>query len=133
MIVSVPDHCLSFYFTVTTAVKAVITSLQTTVISDMVQSNQSLQKSVETQSKLIKEQNYIISDQKHVIERQEAIIECKNDQIDDRQSQVTVLTYKFDDLRMSVNDLEQYGRRNSIRINNFKVDRPLVHLPMNQN
>ena len=38
---------------------------------------------------------------------------------------MTVLTYEFDDLRMSVNDLEQYGRRNYIRIKNFKVDSPL--------
>ena len=50
--------------TITTAVKAAVTSLQTTVIKDMIQSNQSLQKSVETQSKLIKEQNDIISDRK---------------------------------------------------------------------
>lgn len=46
----------------------------------------------------------------------------KNALTEDLECQVNLLSAELDDLRFSVNDLEQYGRRNSIRINNLKLE-----------
>ncbi|MCG8049149.1 MAG: hypothetical protein N0E48_26695 [Candidatus Thiodiazotropha endolucinida] len=103
--------------TVTTAVTKAIESIRTNVLDEMIKSNKSLQDSVN-------KQNAIIKEQKSVIEEQRTIIDTNNDMVEDLQNQVYFLTAEIDELRCSVNDLEQYGRRNSLRINNLDLSGP---------
>lgn len=104
--------------TVSSTVTAAIDSFRSSVIDQMIRSNRDLQESV-------KEQSRIINEQKAVIEEQRAIINDNNDTIDGLYCQVHVLSTEVDELKFDINELEQYGRRNSLRINNLKLDSPM--------
>ena len=45
--------------------------------------------------------------------------------IEDLQCNVHLLAVEVDELRFSHNELEQYGHRNSLRINDFVLDTPV--------
>lgn len=111
---------------VAATVEAAVSSVQTKVVNQMLESNIKLQESVtkqtqviEKQNKLIETQGKIISEQEKTIAEKSTILESKLDTIDQLEMQVDYLTLELDSVKLELNDLEQYGRRNSIRLNNF--------------
>ena len=72
---------------------------------------------ISSQNKLIDDQNKQISDHKKIIMDQKELIESKTEQIDELVTAVGAL-------KISLNELEQYGRRNSLRFVNMKLPEP---------
>ena len=57
-----------------------------------------------------------------MIDEQKIMLDSNSNTIEELQCTVYYLTSEIDQLRLSHNELEQYGRRNSLRINNLKFD-----------
>lgn len=117
---------------VSKTVEAAVKSVQTNVIDEMLESNKKLQESVSKQSRIIQEQTKVIEkqekflqDQNKTIKDQTILLHEKAEKIDQLEMQVDSLMVELDGLRYELNDLGQYGRRNSIRLNNFKIVMPL--------
>ena len=91
-------------------VKSAIEGMRTTVVADMINSNKALQQTV-------KEQNHIIKEQKSITEEQKIM--------PDSNSTVHLLEGEIDQLRLNHYEFEQYGRRNSLRINSMVFEGPL--------
>ena len=102
---------------VATTVDAAVKSVQSNVVKEMVESNKKLQKSVA-------EQTRVIQNQEKIIKRQEDLLNEKNDTIEQLECQLSAMSLELDSVTAELNDLEQYGRRNSIRINNLKLLAP---------
>ena len=90
----------------------------------MVKSNEELQK-------LVKEQTETITSQKTITDRQNALIDEQNNLLEDKAARIETLECDaqymlmgLDFLMDTINNLEQYGRRNSIKLNNFKLISP---------
>ena len=105
-------------------VNIAVEGIRSTVVADMIKSNESLQQTVKEQSRIIKEQNTIIDKQKSMINDQKILLDSNNETIEQLQCSVHVLEGEIEELKLANNDLEQYGRRNSIRINNMIFDGP---------
>ncbi|MCW4342132.1 MAG: hypothetical protein N0E48_01995 [Candidatus Thiodiazotropha endolucinida] len=99
------------------SIESAINVMRGTVVEEMINSNKALQNTVKNQSR-------IISEQKVLIEEQKILIDTKNETIDELQSTQQVVIAELDQLRLSHNDLEQYGRGNSLRINNLVFNSP---------
>ena len=64
----------------------------------------------------------VISEQRSKLEQFSHECDVKSKLIDDLQSKVVKLSVKLDSMKVSLNDIEQYGRRNSLRFTNIKYD-----------
>ena len=112
---------------VAASVDAAVNSLQTKVVNRMLESNkQKLQESVaeqtrviEEQKKVIRSQEHLISDQEKAIADQASLLNSKSETIDQLEMQVECLMVELDSAKFDLNDLEQYGRRSSIRFNSY--------------
>ena len=93
-------------------VKSAVDGMRSTVVADMIKSNKILQETVKEQSRIIKEQKSVIEDQK-------IMLDSNSETIEQLQCTVHVLEGEIDELKLTHNELEQYGRRNSLRINNM--------------
>ena len=93
-------------------VKSAVEGMRSTVVADMIKSNKTLQETVKEQSRIIKEQKSVIEDQK-------IMLDSNSETIEQLQCTVHVLEGEIDELKLTHNELEQYGRRNSLRINNM--------------
>lgn len=110
--------------TIQNTVAAAISSLKTTCVDPILEANTELRGMIENQhitisnqNKLIDDQNKQISDQKNIIMDQKELIESKTEQMDE-------LVTAVDALKIRLNELEQYGRRNSLRFVNMKLPEP---------
>ncbi len=54
-----------------------------------------------------------------IVEEQKCIITKQQQRIIELESEYELLSGEVDGLRMTTNDLEQYGRRNNLRISNM--------------
>ena len=106
------------YAAVTTAVKAATEGLKSSVTEGMNKSNKDLQDTVTKKNK-------IIENQKSIIDEQELMLDSNLSITEDLQCNVHLLAAEVDEVRFSHNELEKYGRRNSLRINNFVLDTPV--------
>ena len=59
-----------------------------------------------------------------MIDEQKIMLDSNSNTTEELQCTVYSLTSEIDQLRLSHNELEQYERRNSLRINNLKFDGP---------
>lgn len=94
------------------------------VVDDMIKSNLALQDTVKKQTQVINDQKLIIKEQKDVINEQKIMIDSNSNTIEELQCTIDLMTSELDQLRFSHNELEQYGHRNSLRINNLKFEGP---------
>lgn len=84
-----------------------------------------MQESVEEQTRIVNEQRRVIEEQKQALDDQFKLLDEKSETIEELEMNVACLTLELDSVRNELNDLEQYGRRNSIRLNNFSSTLPL--------
>ena len=98
-------------------VNQAINQIKLTVVDEMIKSNNELKEMVTQQSETIKAQKVVIEDQKQLLAE-------KAEKIENLEFNVDYLMAEVDSMKIQMNNLEQYGRRNSIRINNFKVPAP---------
>jgi len=98
---------------VRTAVDATSRSTDSTVRS-IIESNRSLQETVQ-------KQNEIIENQQKIIDSQTAQINTNTTKISQMEKEIKELTNETSALRLELNHVEQYGRRNSVRIQNMKI------------
>ena len=114
--------------TIVDTVSQAVEGIKINVLDKMVESNNKLQETVAIQKSIITKQQTAIEDQKALIEKQEATIKQKLDVLSAKEETIRelechnkYLTSEVDALKWGLDDLEQYGRRNSIRINNLKL------------
>lgn len=103
--------------TVSSTVTAAINGMKESVIDQMIDSNAKLQETVSIQTKVIEDQKVIIKDQSKQLD-------SKSETICELECEVKYLMSEVDKLKWGLDDLEQYGRRNSLRINNLQLERP---------
>lgn len=97
------------------AVRSAVDDMKTSVLDKLIETNEALQKTVTDQSETI-------TRQKALIDTQARKIDSKIAKVTELEREVQLLTDELDNMKMSLNDLEQYGRRNSLRINNLKLN-----------
>ena len=97
------------------AISTAVGELQHSILDKMVESNTQLQEIVNKQIETI---NYMQT----TLDGQRKELQEKSETIKIMQDQFQSLTLKLDEVQSAQNDLEQYGRRNSLRISNFKFD-----------
>ena len=100
-------------------VNEAINQIRLTVVDEMIKSNNELKDMVTQQSETINAQKAVIKDQKKLLAE-------KAERIENLEFNVDYLMAEVDSMKIQMNNLEQYGRRNSIRINNLKVPAPLA-------
>ena len=100
-----------------------IECLRETILLPILDNNNKLQESLNQQSVNIDQQEKIIIDQG----RQLSI---NNDIIIELEAENRPLSTELDDMKVGLNDLEQYGRRNSLRFHNLKMDPSLKECDM---
>ena len=105
------------YVALITAVKAAIEGLKSSVTEGMNKSNKDLQDTVTKQNKIIENQKSI--------NEQKIMLDSNLSTTEDLQCNGHLLAAEVDQPRFSHNELEQYRRRNSLRINNFVLDTPV--------
>ena len=103
--------------TIATTVKLAIGQIKTTVLDEMIKSNDELKIMVTDQSKTI-------NSQKEVIENQSKMLADKIERTEQLELNVEYLMMEMDSMKMGMNNLEQCGRRNSLRINNYRLLSP---------
>ena len=110
--------------TIQTTVTAAINSLKTTCVDPIIEANSELRGLIESQHKTIAKQGKLIDDQKKIIVDQRELIDSKSDSIEELQGEVSYLMTEMNALKLNFNELEQYGRRNSLRFVNMKLPEP---------
>ena len=105
--------------TITAAVRAVTNDLKVSVVDEMVKSNEELQQLVKDQSDIINSQSLKIEKQQKLIDEQNTLLESKSARIEELECNSDYMILEMDSLKREINNLEQYGRRNSLRLNNF--------------
>ena len=98
------------------AVKTSVKQLKEDVIDELIDANKSLQTTLSKQMELI-------DTQKSLIDKQALELNERNETVSDLQAQVKFLQTEVDRVSLDMNHLEQYGRRNSLRISNFAYDK----------
>ena len=73
---------------------------------------------------VIENQDQIIVDQNKAIESQSKLLKEKGESVEKLEMQVDGLMTELDAVKNELNDLEQYGRRNSIRLNSYSSIMP---------
>ena len=99
-----------------TAVSLAVDKIQLNVLDPLIESNKKLKETVESQ-------NSITADQRAKMADQGRLLEEKSKFITNFEQQVNTLESEVKSPKMISNEIELYGRRNSIRISNFKVDK----------
>ena len=66
----------------------------------------------------------MINEQSEQIDDQTKVLKSKSSKIEQFEMDVELLMLEIDSWKDALNNLEQYGRRKSIRIHNFKPDHP---------
>ena len=89
--------------------------LKHSILDKMVESNIQLQEIV---NKQIETNDYM----QKTLDGQRKELQEKAETIQTMQDQIQSLNLKVDEVQSAHNDLEQYGRRNSLRISNFRFD-----------
>ena len=104
------------------AVKSAINDLKTSVVGKLIESNKTLQDTVTKQSETISKQNETIKTQQPLTDKQTNVIDSKVAPTVELEEEVEMLTEELDTVKLDLNDLGQYGRRNSLRFDNLKVN-----------
>ena len=110
--------------TISVAVSTATDNIKTKVLDKMVESNEELQRFVTEQTGIINSQKALINEQSEQIDDQTKVLKSKSSKIGQLEMDVELLILEIDSWKDALNNLEQYGRRNSIRIHNFKPDHP---------
>ena len=101
--------------TIKSSVAAAIDCLRETILQPVLDKNNKLQEALNKQSvKIEQQQNIIIEQGKQLSVNNDIIIEL--------EAENRLLSGEIDDLKVNLNDLEQYGRRNSLRFHNLNMD-----------
>ena len=101
-----------------TAVSTAVEKIQLNVLDPLMESNNKLKETIESQRSAIADQQSKMADLGRLLEEKSKSILNFEHKVHNLESEVKSLS-------MASNDLEQYGRRNSIRISNFKADNKL--------
>ena len=101
--------------TIKSSVAAAIDCLRETILQPILDKNNKLQEALNKQSVKIEEQQNIIIEQGKQLS-------VNNDIIIELEAENRLLSGELDDLKVNLNDLEQYGRRNSLRFHNLNMD-----------
>ena len=107
------------------AISTAVGELKHSILDKMVESNTQLQEIVNKQIETI---NYMQT----TLDGQRKELQEKSETIKIMQDQFQSFTLKLDEVQSAQNDLEQYGRRNSLRISNFKFDPKLSEAELTQ-
>lgn len=99
---------------------AVIDNMKTSEVDDMLESNKALQETVAKQSEIITKQDETIKTQQSIIDKNTKEINSKISRTFELEGEVDLLTKELDIVKLELNDLGQYGRRNSLKFNNLK-------------
>ena len=86
--------------------------LRSSILNDIVSSNVQLKKTIDEQIKISEQQNKIIKEQAHKLDGKTKLMEQKCDN----------LSAELNKVKVAVSDLEQYGRRNSLRFSKLGFD-----------
>ena len=98
-----------------TAVSSAVDTIKSGILKELIESNNKLKETIDTQMVIINKQQLQIDDQR------KKLIE-KSTEVNNLASKVKELTVENISIKTSLNDIEQYGRRNSLRFNNLKLD-----------
>ena len=101
--------------TIKSCVASAIESLKSSILLPILETNKKLQESVNKQEITIQHQQTMLEDQKRQLS-------VNQDIITELEAENQLLCSELDSLKINVNNLEQYGRRNSLRFNNLTVD-----------
>ena len=101
--------------TVDAAINSTIKELKTSLIDKLLESNAKLQDTVSAQFNTMKQMQGLLDEQSRDLK-------AKAETIKSLESRLDSLTVKVESVQQSNNDLEQYSRRNSIRMTNVKFD-----------
>ncbi len=103
-------------------VSPLITQLISPLIEDVIQ--RSVSSAVLTiQNELIKPLAEATTKLQRIADEQVTLIRQQHDRIVELEAQYDNVCTEIDDLKLATNDLEQYGRRNNLRISNMFLDR----------
>ena len=69
-----------------------------------------------------KKQNKTIQQQQENLEEQGRQLSVNQDIITELEAENQFLSSELDSMKLNLNNLEQYGRRNSLRFNNLTID-----------
>ena len=101
--------------TIRYSIDSAILGLRETILQPILDNNQKLQDS-------INKQNIKIEEQRNIIIEQGKELSVNKDIITELEAENRLLSAEIDDLKIGLNDLEQYGRRNSLRFHNLDMD-----------
>ena len=101
--------------TIRYSIDSAILGLRETILQPILDNNQKLQDS-------INKQNIRIEQQRNIIIEQGKELSVNKDIITELEAENRLLSAEIDDLKIGLNDLEQYGRRNSLRFHNLDMD-----------
>ena len=104
------------------AVTSAVTKLEKDVIKPMQEQNKKLYLKVKESEEIIRSKDELLAQKNDQISKLESDVELlaqKNDQISKLESDVKTLTKSTSKLTDKLDDLEQYGRRNSVRMYNI--------------
>lgn len=97
------------------AVQTAVDRMKASVLDPIVDTNTKLQETVSSQMN-------IIQTQREELETQVKTLKENSDKIEVLEKQINHMSKEFATLKMTTNNLEQYGRRNSLRFVNLKLD-----------
>ena len=101
--------------TIRYSIDSAIVGLRDTILQPILDNNQKLQDN-------INKQNIRIEQQRNIIIEQGKELSVNKDIITELEAENRLLSAEIDDLKVGLNDLEQYGRRNSLRFHNLDMD-----------
>ena len=97
------------------AVDSAIEMLRSSILNDIVSSNVQLKKTIDEQIEISEQQNKIIKEQADKLDE-------KTKMIDELEQKCDNLSVELNKVKAAVNDLEQYGRQNSLRFSKLGFD-----------
>ena len=102
-------------YSIKSSVASAIESLKTSILQPLLETNKKLQESVNKQDMKIQQQQEKIKEQGRQLS-------VNKDIITELEAENRLLCSELDSMKINVNNLEQYGRRNSLRFNNLTID-----------
>ena len=105
------------------AVDSAVQILRSTVLNDIIDSNSQLKNMIDQQTKLSEQQNKIIKEQAEQLQE-------KSQQIAELERKIENMSTELTKVKSSLNDVEQYGRRNSLRFSNLGLDPKLPEVEL---
>ena len=101
--------------TIKSSVASAIESLKTSILQLILETNKKLQESVN-------KQDIKIQQQQEKIKEQGRQLSVNKDIITELEAENRLLCSELASMKLNINNLEQYGRRNSLRFNNLTID-----------